>query len=94
MRRRIVRTALFEETVAALDDSREVRLVLETLILRAGRWPHAGELLPGTAARVLRSLPYHDCPAVRLIYRVTRTSIFLYRADYYDALVTAPHGSA
>lgn len=94
MRRRIVRTDAFEESVAALRDSPETKLVVETLIMRARRWPHTGELVPGTAARVLRSLPYRNFPAIRLIYRVAGDNIYLYRADHYDVLDGAPHGSA
>ena len=93
VRRRIVRTDAFEESVAALSGSPETRLVLEMLIRRARRWPHAGELIPGTAARVIRSLPYRKFPAIRLIYRVAGDNIYLYRADYYDVLKTVPHGS-
>lgn len=92
MRRRIVRTDAFEESVAALRDSRDTRLVLEMLIRRARRWPHAGELIPGTAARVIRSLPYRKFPAIRLIYRVAGGNLYLYRADYYDVLKVVPRG--
>ncbi|HYR29318.1 MAG TPA: hypothetical protein VEU30_12685 [Thermoanaerobaculia bacterium] len=94
MRRKIVRTDAFEESVAALRDSQETRLVLRMLIARVRRWPHAGELIPGSAARVIRSLPYDDFPAIRLIYRVSGPLIYLYRADHYDVLAELPRGSA
>ena len=94
VRRRVVRTESFVQSVAALNDSAESRLVLETLILRATRWPHTGALVEGTAARVLRSLPYGHFPAVRLVYRVAGDVVYLYRADYYDMLQAVPRGYA
>jgi len=93
VRKRIVRTDAFDESVAALSDSRETTLVLAMMIGRARRWPHAGELIPGTAARVIRSRPYGTFPAIRLIYRAAGDIIYLYRADHYDVLKVVPDNS-
>ena len=94
MRRKVIRTDAFEESVAALSDAPETRLILETLILRVRRCAHAGESIPGSAARVIRSRPYRNFPALRLIYRVSGTTIYLSRADPYDALLAPARGSA
>jgi hypothetical protein len=94
MRRKIVRTDTFEASAAALSGAAEARLVLETLILRVRRWPQAGELIPGSAARVIRSQPYRNFPAIRLIYRVSGSAVYLYRADCYDVLRAPARGSA
>lgn len=92
MRRRIVRTESFEQSVAALNDFAESRLVLDMLIMRAMKWPHTGEQLAGTSAWILHSQPYGNFPALRLVYRVDGDVLYLYRADHYDLLQAEPRG--
>jgi hypothetical protein len=48
--------------------------------------------MAGTSARILRSTPYENFPAVRLIYRMDGNVLYLYRADYYDMLQAEPRG--
>ena len=94
MRRRIVRTDAFEQALAALNESPDGRRVLSALIARIQRWPQSGSRIPGTAAQVLRSMPYRNFPGVRLIYRVAGDVIYLYHVDLYDVLKIAPCGRA
>lgn len=86
MSRLIVPVIGFEASVAALGSSVEVQDVVRALISRVERDPERARKLPGLEARVIKSRSFGTCPAIRLLYRVTADSIYLYEVAVYDEL--------
>jgi hypothetical protein len=86
LRRRIVRTALFEDCLSTLEDSPETRAVVQRLIERARTWPEGAPEIADIGARVLRSRPWGRYPAIRLLYGFEDGIIFLYHIENYDPL--------
>lgn len=69
-----------------LDDSPETRAVVKRLIGRARNWPEGAPEIDDIGARVLRSRPWGDYPAIRLLYGLEDGVVFLYHIEKYDPL--------
>lgn len=76
----------YNDSVRALGDTHEVRLVLGALILRIQEDPYRAPLLPGLSVRMVKSQPYPGYPGLRLIYRVKEQIIYLFDVSRYDEL--------
>lgn len=76
----------FDASVAAVGDTVESRRVIRALVRCALRHPEQAPPIPGTSARILRSRSYGPYPPLRLLYRFSDGTVYLYLVEPYDEL--------
>lgn len=87
MRRRVVLTHKYHESLALLGGSEEVVRAIAGLLDHVRNHPANAEPLPGTRIRMLSTRGDGRFPALRLLFWMNQTEIYLLWIERYDELV-------
>lgn len=87
LRRRVIASDPYMESLAKLEDSQENVSVLAALLLRAANYPEMTPTLPDSEIRILKARRYGPYPPLRLFYWLDEEAVHLLYVEHYDELL-------
>jgi hypothetical protein len=87
LRRRVVASDPFLESLAKLEDSEESVSVFKALLDRAANHPQSTPTLRDNEIRIVKTSRYGRYPALRLFYWPDEDAVYLLYIEHYDELL-------